>query len=473
MKKNIVEDLSRLFYKTFSENISDCEKLPLSGSERIYYRLKSTNAQAIGTFNPNRRENDAFIYFSTFFKAKSLAVPEIYAHDLDNDIYLQEDLGNQSLYELMHNEKKSGEFSNQLKTAYKKALKALIDFQIKGADIDTSYCYPRSFFDEQSMQWDLNYFKYYFLKLANIPFDEQYIEDDFQKLIAYIQHIDSKYFMYRDFQSRNILMHKSQPYFIDYQGGRLGPLQYDLASLLFQVKADIPYNIREELLNYYIDNLPKKLQIDKEKFEKEYYAIVLIRLMQVMGAYGYRGFFERKSHWLSSIPFAQKNVKWLLEKKLPEIDLPHLFNALQMIANKNIAAIQPACKLKVEINSFSYKRGIPVELAGNGGGHVFDCRALPNPGRQAEFKSLTGKDKAVIDFLEASKEISDFRQHTFFIVEQSIKNYLERGFSNLMINFGCTGGQHRSVYFAQQLADYLRDKYDIEIELKHREQDKI
>lgn len=471
MEHKIIDKLSELFHKTFDEHAENITQLPLSGSNRIYYRLSKGKRSAIGTFNKDLRENQAFIHFSEFFKQRSITVPKIFAHDLNNDIYLQEDLGNDSLYDLVMNRDMSREFSNDLLLKYKQALSSLISFQLEGANIDTNFCYPRAAFDRQSMQWDLNYFKYYFLKLACIQFDEQFIEDDFNTLINYLDGVDSQYFIYRDFQSRNILIRNSDLYFIDYQGGRKGPLQYDVASLLFQVKAEIPFETREQLLDYYLDAVNEKIKINREKFVKEYYAVVLIRLLQVMGAYGYRGFFERKQHWLTSIPYAQKNIAWLLKNVEFDFELPHLFEVLKQISEKEIPMNAENTTLTVQINSFSYKRGIPVELAGNGGGHVFDCRALPNPGRMEGFKKLTGMDNAVKEYLESKKETHDFKQHSFFLVEQSIKNYLERGFSNLMINFGCTGGQHRSVYFAQQLADYLKDKYDIVIDLRHREQE--
>lgn len=466
----IQKKLEALFIQKFKEDVIEFETLPASGSGRTYYRLRSENKQVIGAYSEDRRENEAFIYFSNYFYDKSLPVPEIFAENLQENIYLQEDLGDQSLYHLIERDKVEGFFSEKLKTLYKTVLEKLVSFQLAN-NFEGSYCYPRDKFDKQSIQWDLNYFKYYFLKLAYIPFDEQYIENDFQKLITYISEIDSNYFMYRDFQSRNILLKNNEPYFIDYQGGRRGPLQYDVASLLFQVKADIPFDIRSELLNFYIDCLNERVEVDRNQFKKHYYAMVLVRLLQVMGAYGYRGFFERKQHWLTSIPYAQRNIEWLLNNIEFDIELPYLFQALNLITTKEILTMEKS-KLKVQINSFSYKRGIPVELAGNGGGHVFDCRALPNPGRQEEYKKLTGMDRAVVDYLENQEETSLFRKSSFFLVEQSIKNYMERGFSDLMVNFGCTGGQHRSVYFAQQLADYLKNKYDINIELRHREQEK-
>ena len=462
--------LKILFKKWSGENVNQIHPLPSSGSNRKYFRIKSSKYKALGVYNNNLKENKAFIGFSKHFKKHSLNVPEIYCADLENNIYLIEDFGNTDLFSLI----KKNKYSKDIINIYKKVLTELIKFQLTaGKGIDYDLCYPRKSFDKQSMLWDLNYFKYYFLKLADIPFDEQELENDFHSFIDILLEADNDYFMYRDFQSRNILICENSPCFIDYQGGRKGALQYDVASLLFQVRAEMPNNIKEELLDYYIEQLKNSIELDEKKFKKHYYAFVYLRLMQVMGAYGFRGLYEKKAHFVQSIPFALKNLKWMLKNyPLPE-GLPELNSALTELAasNKFEAPENSQNKLRININSFSFKKAPPTDLSGNGGGFVFDCRALPNPGRYEKYKSFTGRDKIIIDYLENEKEVKEFERNVFKVVEQSIENYLERGFTSLMINFGCTGGQHRSVFFAEKLTKHIKSKYNIEVVLKHCEKD--
>ena len=364
--------------------------------------------------------------------------------------------------------------SKEIINLYKKSLSELIKFQLTaGKGINYKLCYPRKSFDKQSMLWDLNYFKYYFLKLADIPFDEQELENNFHSFINILLQADSNYFMYRDFQSRNIMIHENSPCFIDYQGGRKGALQYDVASLLFQVRAEMPNNIREELLDYYINQLKNKIDVDEKKFKKHYYAFVYLRLLQVMGAYGFRGLYEKRTHFVQSIPFAIKNLKYLLENHhLPE-ELSELNSVLKKLATSGKFDIltQSQNKLVISVNSFSFKKVHPTDMSGNGGGFTFDCRALPNPGRYEKYKSFTGKDKIVIDYLKNKTEVKEFEKNVFKVVDQSIEKYIERRFTNLMINFGCTGGQHRSVFFAEKLTKHIKSKYQIEVVLKHCEKD--
>ena len=342
-----------------------------------------------------------------------------------------------------------------------------------GKGINYDYCYPRAAFDKQSMMWDLNYFKYYFLKLAKIPFDEQALEDDFQNFSDYLLTAENDFFMFRDFQSRNIMLHDNQVSFIDYQGGRKGALQYDLASLLYDAKADMPQSVRNELLEFYLDELDKYQKVDRSEFKAYFTGYVLIRIMQAMGAYGFRGFYEKKEHFLKSIPFALDNLKIVLENNNIPIELPELFNVLDAISQsiflRKIGMQDGA--LTIQVTSFSYRKGLPEDPSGNGGGYIFDCRAIYNPGRFEEYKQLTGKDPEVIDFLEKKSEIGVFMANVFGLVDQSVKTYLSRGFSHLSVNFGCTGGQHRSVYAAEKLAKHLNDKFPVKVILTHREQD--
>ena len=451
--------------------------MPPSGSHRIYFRLLSENNTAIGTYNLDRQENAAFLSFSKHFKSKGLPVPEIYAEDAINNTYLQEDLGDLSLYQLLPSQ---GEpFPNVLIEYYQRVLSKLANLQVDGGKgLNYQMAYPRSDFDRQSMRWDFNTFKYYFLRLSGFPFDEQALENDFNTLATFLLEADTSHFMFRDFQSRNIMIKNGEPYFIDYQGGRRGALQYDLASLLYQAKANIPERIRQQLLDHYLDQLEKWMQVDRNRFREHYYGYVLIRSLQVLGTYGYRGLYERKEHFLKSIPFALKNIQWLLENDKVTPSLPalkqalwHLIQSDQFLPfDKQLGVKSP---LQVRINSFSFLRGgIPADNSGHGGGFVFDCRFIHNPGRYTPYKKLTGRDQSVIEFLEQQSHMEDFLNDVYRIVGDAVEMYISRGFSNLMVNFGCTGGQHRSVYAADALSKYLEDKYGVKIVLQHIEQEK-
>ena len=476
MELKIKDQLIRLFESYFKEEVTFFELLPASGSYREYARIKSINHQVIGAYNQDIKENRAFLEFSTHFRNKNIPVPQIYAVNSNMDCYLQEDLGNTTLFDFISTTRENEGFSTEIVEEYKKVLRELPRIQlIAGKDIDYSVCYPREAFDKQSMMWDLNYFKYYFLKLAKIPFDEQALENDFQLFSNYLLAVDNNAFLYRDFQSRNVMLKDGKVYFIDYQGGRKGALQYDLASLLYDAKANIPEANREELLEFYLDELGKYKRVEREKFKDLLGGYVLIRIMQAMGAYGFRGFYEKKEHFLKSIPFALKNLEMLLAKNTIQVKLPELLKVLKAVTESVfLKTISPSNeRLTVRISSFSYKKGIPNDPSGNGGGFVFDCRAIHNPGRYIEFKHLTGKDPLVQKFLEEKSTISDFISTAQVLVTQSVEVYISRGFSHLCVNFGCTGGQHRSVYAAEKLAEYLRNNYPVTVVLQHVEQDKI
>lgn len=453
--------------------------LPLapSGSDRIYYRLKEGSTSAIGAYNPGDKENEAFVQFSNHFRSKELPVPEIYLEKLDQKVYLQEDLGFTTLYSYLL--QKGDYFPDYLINIYKKVVRQLARLQITGAEgLNFDLCFPRKEFDKQSMLWDCNYFKYYFLKPARVDFDEQALEDDFHRLADYLLQTDTNFFMFRDFQTRNIMIKGGEPYFIDYQGGRKGALQYDLASLLYQAKANIPADIRLELLDYYLDAVEELIDIDRASFTEYYYGYVLMRCVQVLGAYGFRGLYERKEHFLSSIPFALRNVKWIFDNIDFPIEIPELKNSLLDLINSK--QFEPFDKIKassslltVTVNSFSYKKGgIPGDDSGNGGGFVFDCRFIHNPGRYEPYKKLTGRDESVINFLKHHSQMDDFLNNVFRIVDQAVEDYIDRSFTHLMINFGCTGGQHRSVYAADALTKHLNKKYGVKIKLNHVEQEK-
>ena len=332
-----------------------------------------------------------------------------------------------------------------------------------------SYCYPLATFNHRSVLWDLNYFKYCFLKATGLEFQENLLEDDFERMADTLLQIEPQVFMYRDFQSRNIMIREEKPYFIDFQGGRKGPFYYDVASFLWQAKANYPDSLRQELLDEYLDALRPYHAIDKEQFLTTLRHFVLFRTLQVLGAYGFRGYFEKKAHFIQSVPYAIENLRQLLETDFPEY--PYLCLMLRKLTElPQFASIRNRRKLTVRVMSFSYKKGIPEDPSGNGGGYVFDCRAVHNPGKYEQYKQLTGRDKPVIDFLEQDGEILQFLEHVDALADAHVQRFLERGFTNLSICFGCTGGQHRSVYSAEHVAHHLNEKFGVRIRLIHREQ---
>jgi len=468
----VIENLKKLYREWANEAVISVSPIVQSGSYRKYYRISGKIRTAIGAFNPDEKENKAFISFTKHFLKKGLNVPKLYAQQLKENIYLIEDLGDKTLFSLIGKVKASDSLSEQLFSYYKESLSHLIRFQIDGGKgLDYSVCYPREKFDKQSIVWDLNYFKYYFLKLAKIPFDEQKLENDFNTFSEFLLSADKIYFMYRDFQSRNILIHHEQLYFIDYQGGRKGALQYDVSSLLYQAKISLSPEIRNSLLEFYLNELHQKSKVKRQTFLKQYYSYVLVRLLQTLGAYGFRGYYENKTHFLLSIPFALKNLQWLVGKNHIPKKLPELKRILDFIINnselKKFELNQLVKKLKVTINSFSYKEGIPKDYSGNGGGFVFDCRSLDNPGRYPEFKESTGLDENVIQFLDNKNDVNEFLKSVYKVVDESVKKYIDRDFKNLMISFGCTGGQHRSVFCAERLAVHIKEYFDVLVEVNH------
>jgi aminoglycoside/choline kinase family phosphotransferase len=471
VKNSYPPHLKQLFSQWAGEPVKSFSPLPPSGSDRHYYRITGATKNVLGAINSDKKENRAFIGFSRHFKSLGLPVPDIYSVNAPEDCYLLEDFGNTTLYDWLCTSRSGKNIPQNVIEFYKKSLDMLILFQIDGSkDLNFSLCYPRNKFDKQSMLWDLHYFKYYFLKLAHIPFDEQLLEDDFNTFAEYLQEADSHYFLYRDFQSRNIMVTEEGPAFIDYQGGRRGALQYDLASLLYDAKADLPAEVRIELLDHYITELKKKTDIDEHKFRDYFTGFVLVRIMQAMGAYGFRGFYERKEHFLKSIPFAIENLKYLLENFSLPVRLPALTEALRKVTkSERLNQLSNTPTLTISINSFSYRRGIPVDQSGNGGGFVFDCRCIHNPGRYDEYKNKTGLSPEVIAFFEKEGETEIFLESIYALADQSVSKYLKRDFKHLMFSFGCTGGQHRSVYCAEKLALYLRKNYPVNVVLKHME----
>ncbi len=476
MSSNHKTLLSQLFEKWSGEAAELVLPLAPSGSSRIYYRLQGKTKAAIGTYGTDTKENKAFVNITKDWNKKGLPVPKLYETDLDNNIYIQEDLGATTLYSFLL--QKGETFPPNLLKMYEKVVQELALVQIKGGkDLDYSDCYPRTAFDKQSMLWDFNTFKYYFLKLGGFGFDEQALEKDFHTFSDYLLQADCSHFMLRDFQSRNIMMRNGKPFFIDYQGGRRGALQYDLASLLYQAKANIPPATRLALLHTYLDTAESLTTIDRTQFIEYYYAYALIRAIQTFGTYGYRGLYERKEHFLNSIPFAVNNIRWFIKNIDLKIQIPELWKALEAIAASDQFDPFDTSKgksslLTITVNSFSYKSGVPEDVSGNGGGFIFDCRGIHNPGRYEPYKKLTGRDKPVINFLKQYSNIDSFLNNIFYIVDPVVENYIERSFTNLMINFGCTGGQHRSVYSADAISKHLKQKFGVNVVLSHIEQEK-
>lgn len=465
--------LRQLYTAHFGGEPDKITPLAAHGSARAYFRLTDGERQVIGAVNGDRAENRAFLEFSRHFRSQGMPVPEIYAEDLDRDCYLEEDLGDTTLFDLLQQQRPDGgDLPGSVLDIYRKVVDWLPRFQIEaGRDLDYNLCYPRHSFDRQSMFWDLNYFKYYFLKLSYIPFNEQELENDFKVFTDYLLSAPADFFLYRDFQSRNVMVRDGEPWFIDYQGGRKGALQYDIASLLFDAKADLPNVVREELLERYLDAVESHMPIDRKAFRQYYCAFVFIRIMQAMGAYGYRGFYERKTHFLQSIPYAVRNLEYLLGTVDLPIEIPAMMEVFrQIIGSSKLREYGNAkLRLKVRVKSFSYKKGVPVDERGHGGGFVFDCRFLPNPGREIRYKQLTGKDREVIDYFADKTEMDRFLKHSFAVVDAAVHSYQEQNFTDLMVSFGCTGGQHRSVYSANRLARHLRETFDIDVDLEHRE----
>ena len=467
--------VSDLYTKTFQSKPKEIKQLPPSGSPRLYFRIEDSGRTVIGTYNENTRENEAFTYISKHLKNKNIPVPKILAENLEKHCYLQEDLGENTLYEYLQKTKSLPDFENRRKQLYKKVLEHLIRIQTEGAKgLDFSKCFPREKFDEQSIKWDLNYFKYSFLMPAGIDFDEQALEDDFHNFTNFLLKADSDFFMFRDFQSRNIMYNEQELSFIDYQGGRKGALQYDPASLLYDAKAELPEKLRSELIELYADLTEKHTGISKNTFFKYYRPFVVLRIMQAMGAYGFRGLVENKKHFILSIAPAQKNLNALLKNADFLSNFPELKKVLHKIAESHkLTELSESAKLTVSISSFSYKRAVPYDASGNGGGFVFDCRFLNNPGRYEKYKTLTGKNPKVIRFLKENSQADTFAQNCLQLIKPAVENYIQREFANLTIAFGCTGGQHRSVYLSEEIAKYLKNSYDINITVRHLELDKI
>lgn len=469
-----IDRIKEVFTANNPQEIISFDKLPQAGSERHYYRISTNNQTYIATHGANVPENIAFIYFSDHFRKKNLPTAEIYYISEDKTIYIQEDFGDVSLLD----ELESKGFTSELYELYKQSLAKLALLQIKGdKDLDYNKCLTNTTFGKQAIMADLLYFKYYFVDALRRPYDKQKLIDDFEALSNYLSHTEYKYFMFRDFQSRNIMVTPDKNvHFIDYQGGMNGAPQYDVASLLSQARANLPEDWKQFLLDDYINAFENIIEkpIDRDVFKSQYNGYVLIRMLQVLGAYGFRGLFERKAHFLSSIPLALQNLRGFLNNQSIGIAVPELKKVLELCVSDEVIKeftnnrATEGTPLVVKINSFSYlKTGYPKDETNNGGGFVFDCRGILNPGRFEEYKKKSGQDKSVKDFLEQETKMPDLLNNIYNIIDISVEDYICRGFESLVVNFGCTGGQHRSVYAAEAVARHLKNKFGVKIELNH------
>ncbi len=466
--------IKELFAAFSTSPVTAIDKLPQAGSERHYFRIHTKDKNFIATYGANIKENDAFIYFSQHFKKKNLSTAKILCINSEKDIYIQEDFGDVSLL----NKLEEQGYVQSVYELYKESLHQLALLQVKGhEELNYKKCLTNTSFGKQAIMADLLYFKYYFLDALRKPYDKQKLIDDFEALSNYLAHTEYKFFMFRDFQSRNIMVREDNSiHFIDYQGGMKGAPQYDVASLLWQAKANLPDDWKLNLLEDYINSFEKIVEetVDRDVFRSQYNGYVLIRLLQVLGAYGFRGLFERKAHFLTSIPLALQNLKWFINNQSIGIAVPEFKKVLELcISDEVIQEFTPMqatddTPLVVTINSFSYiQTGYPKDETKNGGGFVFDMRGILNPGRFDDYKHLSGLDKPVKDFLEQQTKMPDFLNSVYSIIDISVEDYIKRGFDHLTINFGCTGGQHRSVYAAEAIARHLRNKFKVKINLEH------
>ncbi len=465
-----MQSLGKLFQEYTGRLPKEQTMLSASGSNRRYFRVSDAEVSVIGVQGTSLDENNAFLYMAEHFHSKGLNTPEVYGVSADHMNYIQEDLGDTLLFNYIAEGRKTGVFHEKEKEMLRKTMRALARFQVTAAqDFDWRICYPQPEFNLRSIQWDLNYFKYCFLKATGLEFQEDRLENEFERLAYVLLQARSDTFMYRDFQSRNVMIKDGEPYFIDFQGGRKGPIYYDVASFLWQAKAHFHDDLRKELLDVYIEEMEKYMSIDRQAFYETLHHFVLFRTLQVLGAYGFRGYFEKKPHFLQSIPFAIENLRGLLTNGSE--DYPYLVQVLrEMTEMKQFKEVSVRKPLIVKVYSFSYKKGIPNDDSGNGGGFVFDCRAVNNPGKYERYTHYTGMDENVIQFLEEDGEILTFLDNAYNLVDASVKRYKDRGFQNLMVSFGCTGGQHRSVYAAQKMAEHINKVHGVEVQLIHREQ---
>lgn len=464
-------ELHRLYSAHYGLCPVSVDPVSASASNRRYYRMASPAGTCIGAVGTDRQENEAFVAISLHFRSKGIPVPEVFAVSEDGMSYLQEDLGDEVLLDRLVKARRTGEGLAEAEELMCSAMALLPKIQFEGASgFDFSVCYPQPAFDRRMVMFDLNYFKYCFLKATGLEFNEMRLQDDFEKLADDLLADDTDTFMYRDFNARNVMVRGGEPCFIDFQGGRRGPVYYDVASFVYHARAGYTDGQREKMLEAYLEALSEYMPVDRKVFFSRLRLFVLFRLLQVLGAYGFRGWTEHKAAFMTSIPAALDELVRLLEEPFEEY--PYLVETLgRMAALDRFRRSERAGGLEVKVYSFSFKKGIPEDPSGNGGGYVFDCRSIHNPGRYEPYKKLTGRDEAVIRFLEDDGEILTFLDHVYGVVDPHVETFAGRGFTDLMVSFGCTGGQHRSVYCAEHLARHLAENYpDVRVRLIHREQ---
>ena len=461
--------LKPLFESYTGTALTEIMELPASGSNRRYFRLKGGNISLIGAIGTNLQENHSFIYLAKHFREKGLRVPAVLAVSEDGSAYIQEDLGDQVLFGMVAQGRESGLYGSMETDLLRRTIEQLPRLQFLGAKgLDWKNCYPQEAFDARMVDFDLNYFKYCFLKATGLEFNEIQLQEDFEKFKADLLQEDDNTFLYRDFQARNVMIKDGEPWFIDFQGGRRGPIYYDVASFIWQARSRFPEDLKQDLIRTYLRALQQFKQVDEQEFRKRLRLFVLFRTLQVLGAYGFRGYFEKKPHFLASVPFALSNLRKLLET--PFEDYPYLNELLGKLASMpELNEIPQDNRLSVHIYSFAFKKGIPADTTGNGGGYVFDCRSVNNPGKYEYYRQFNGTDPEVIKFLEDDGEVFTFLDSVYKLVDAHAKRFIERKFTNLQVCFGCTGGQHRSVYCAEHLARHLMDKFDIKVTVTHRE----
>ena len=464
--------LSKLYTAHYSITPESIVPLTGSASNRKYFRLSGDGHSCIGVVGTDARENEAFLTIAGHFLAKGVNVPEVYAVSEDRMSYIQEDLGDTVLFDMLTKARKTGEGLDEVEALLCKTMSMLPKIQFEGAEgLDFSVCYPQPSFDRRMVMFDLNYFKYCFLKPSGLEFDEVALQDDFEKLADDLLVNDTDTFLYRDFNARNVMVKDGEPYFVDFQGGRRGPVFYDVASFAWQARARFTEGQKEMMLKAYLDAYSEYSSMGEPEFRSSLRLFVLFRLLQVLGAYGFRGWVEHKANFVTSIPAAISELKaWLAESS---DRYPYLLETLRRLValprfeeNSSEDGV-----LEVKVYSFSFKKGVPHDPSGNGGGYVFDCRSIHNPGRYEPYKKLTGRDEPVIKFLEDDGEVFGFLEHAYGVLDPHVETYMKRGFTSLMVSFGCTGGQHRSVYCAEHMAHHLAQKYPgIRVRLIHREQ---
>ena len=460
-------------YRDFTgEDYIDIMSMPRSGSERKYFRFTGSGRNIIGAFNPVKEENEAFIGFTRHFRSLNLPVPEIYSYFPDDNCYFIQDLGDTNLFTWLERKKQTDGFDEEVMNFYRQSMEMLVRFQTDATEgLDLSLCYPHKSFDRQSMIWDLNYFKYMFLKLIAAPFNEKRLEKDFNVLVDFLLEAGQGYFLYRDFQSANIMVLDNKPWFIDYQGGRMGAPQYDPASLLYDPKAHVPQEAREMLIEHYIKLFCKSTSTGESVFRRYYPGFVLVRVLQALGAFGYRGLYEQKPGFVDSIIPGVRILNKLIDSGQFNLKLPELSGILHDIPElSRFTELEQPETLKVSITSFSYMNGIPHDKV-HGGGFVYDCRGLPNPGKINELRNLTGADEPVKRFMESQDDVKDFLDDAASMVHRSVKSYIRKDYHSLLVSFGSTEGKYRSVYFAEQLAERIRSIEGIKTEVIHRDKD--